>query len=147
MSHQNLARYMRAARMPKEHARLNAHACVLADIANDISEAATAAGLTATELESWLREGAEQSITQMPYLGRLRELIYWRLRNPEDPWEANDLNDMHFLACAAGYADIVVGEKKTSDYLQRAARAAPTGAHVCSSLTQAYNRVKHLGFA
>lgn len=40
----------------------------------------------------------------MPYLSRLSEITRSRLSNADERWEANDLNDMHFLACAAGYA-------------------------------------------
>jgi hypothetical protein len=56
----------------------------------------------------------------MPYGGRLYEVLYHRLRNADDTWERNDLIDMNFLCCAAGYADIVVGEKQTTEYLRRA---------------------------
>ena len=53
----------------------------------------------------------------MPYIGRVEELVYHRLRNAAAGWERNDLNDVHFLCCAAGYADVVVCEKETADHL------------------------------
>ena len=64
------------------------------------------------------------TLAELPYLGRAREVTHYRLMNAQDAWEANDLDDLHHLACAAGYADIVVGEKKFH-YLQRAERAPP----------------------
>ncbi|PVC62026.1 hypothetical protein DBP15_32100 [Streptomyces sp. CS065A] len=62
----------------------------------------------------------------LPFLGRVLEVTYARLRDPGDRWVNHDLNDLHFLACAAGYADHVVAEKKTGHLLQQAARSLPT---------------------
>jgi hypothetical protein len=45
--------------------------------------------------------------------------------SPGDEWVNHDLNDLYFLACAAGYADYVVAEKKTGHLLQNANRALP----------------------
>ncbi len=67
-----------------------------------------------------------------------------RLANAQDRWEPNDLNDMHFLGCAAGYADVSVGENKFSDYLQRVARQRGDGARVASSLQQAVPLIEAL---
>ncbi|MFE4441483.1 hypothetical protein [Streptomyces sp. NPDC056820] len=40
------------------------------------------------------------------------------MRNASDRWVNNDLNDLFYLACATGYADHVVAEKKTGRFLQ-----------------------------
>ncbi|WP_329580158.1 hypothetical protein [Streptomyces sp. NBC_01361] len=42
--------------------------------------------------------------------------------SPGDKWVNHDLNDLYFLACAAGYADYVVAEKKTGHLLRNANR-------------------------
>jgi hypothetical protein len=77
----------------------------------------------------------------MPYLGRHHEVIHQRLSNADDRWEANDLTDINYLACAAGYADVVLAEKKSSEYLKRVRDRAPRGAFVCRRLVEA---VAHL---
>jgi hypothetical protein len=48
---------------------------------------------------------------------------------------AQDLTDAHFLSCAAGYADVVVGERRHAAYL------AADCAHVCRTLVQAAARL------
>lgn len=83
----------------------------------------------------------EHELAPMPYLGRLYELVNRRLHNAQKPWEINDLNDMQFLSCAAGYAELVVAEKRTTHDLQQVERRVATGAVVCSSLPAA---VRHL---
>lgn len=83
----------------------------------------------------------------MPYVGRLHEVLYHRLRNADDKWERNDLIDMNFLCCAAGYADIVVGEKQTSEYLRRAASISAPGAAVCRTLPEAVEALRRLGIS
>jgi hypothetical protein len=130
-SHQELAMYQRSVTMPKEHVRINARARLLRDLTREIASAAQAVGLGEADLSRWLLEEADESIATMPYVGRLQEIIRHRLSNADDRWEPNDLNDAHFLACAAAYADVVVGEKKTIEYLRRAARRCVPGAEVC----------------
>jgi hypothetical protein len=81
----------------------------------------------------------------MPYLGRLEQVIFHRLRNADDRWEANDLNDLNFLACAAGYADVVVGEKKTTAYLLRAETTLGRRAATCRTLARAVQHLRTMG--
>jgi hypothetical protein len=142
-THDALAQYMHTQRIPREHARINAHACVLSDFRADLTQAASEAGLTQPEFDQWL-EGLRTGMGQMPYIGRVEQLIYHRLRNAQAAWERNDLNDVHFLCCAAGYADVVVCENETADHLNRAARLAPPGAAVCSSLAAGWEALQAL---
>ena len=37
-------------------------------------------------------------------------------------WKSNDLTDLLFLTCAAGYADFVVGERAAISLIQQAQR-------------------------
>lgn len=64
-------------------------------------------------------------------------MLYLRLRNADEKWEGNDLNDMNYLCAAAGYADITVGEKKTIEYLRRAEPRVPPGSQLCRQLSEA----------
>ncbi len=136
-SHQELAAYQRAVTMPKEHVRINARARLLGDLSLEVARAAQAADLNQPELSRWVLEDADDSIARMPYVGRLQEVIWHRLSNADERWEPNDLNDVHFLACAAAYAHVVVGERKTIEYLRRAGRRCVPGAHACRTLQEA----------
>ena len=51
-------------------------------------------------------------------------------------WTSNDFNGLHFLACAAGYADLVVGERRTVSDLRTARNAVP-GARLATNLDDA----------
>jgi hypothetical protein len=63
--------------------------------------------------------------------------------NAGQRWEANDLVDIMFLCCAAGYADVVVGERRTIGYL-RQARHPPPHARTATILREALDFL-HLG--
>lgn len=107
-----LATYMREQRTSAEHARINARARLIADQRDDIARAAHGARVSRKRFAEWLADELPDHLERMPYFGRLGEVLYLRLRNADDKWEANDLNHMNFLCAAAGYADITVGEKR-----------------------------------
>jgi hypothetical protein len=140
-SHQELSAFLRDDRASRERRELAAHARLLADLMTEIAHAASQTGIPPERFQSWLQSSSQTSIKAMPYLGRLEQLLIHRLANADDKWERNDLNDMNFLACAAGYADVVVGEKKMVFYLRRAAQALGARAVVCRTLAEA---VAHL---
>ena len=117
----DLAIYMRDTGTPVEHVRLNTHARMLADLRQEIAQAAIAAGLSPQQNAAWI-ENADAAFESMPYLRTLREVLYHRLRNADDQWNGNDLADSQYLCCAAAYVDFIVAERKFGDYLQRAAR-------------------------
>jgi hypothetical protein len=108
----------------------------------DIAGAASDVGLDTAGLDTWLTDGLEEDLARMPYLGRQYEVIHQRLSNADDHWEGNDLTDINFLACAAGYADVVVGEKKASEYLKRVAPKVTEGAFVCRRLSDAVEWIR-----
>lgn len=142
--HQRLAEFMRDYRVPKEHARVNTRAMLIADLHKEIASAATAVGAGDAAFRLWLAEGLEQDLPRMPYLGRQHEVIYHRLRNAQDRWEPNDLFDLNFLCCAAGYVDLVVTENKFSHYLQRAQSRVLAGAAVVAKLPAAVQHIEAL---
>jgi hypothetical protein len=108
---------------------------VLQDLRHDIAAAAARIRLDDAVFEEWLAN-VEDAFARMPYLGRVREATHHRLLNADDRWETNDLNDLHFLACGAGYADVVVAERKATDYLSRAWRGREGGAVITSRLDE-----------
>lgn len=95
------------------------------DMGPDFLKAAVVSGLRADRFAEWLADDAEASYARMPYLGLCRESLHLRLMNAQDTWEANDLVDWLYLPLAAAYTDVVIGEKKWTGYLKRAARGRP----------------------
>ncbi len=101
------------------------------DLTVDLSAAALQLGLSSTaQMAPWLDGGVEGEIALMPYLGRLRDITDYRLRNAQDKWVRNDLVDLNNLALGSAYADVVIGERKTIDLLRRADRDRDQGARL-----------------
>ena len=142
-----LAAYMREHRTSEEHARLNARARLIADQRPDLARAGERTAVTQDRFATWLSDDLADDLSRMPYAGRLGEVLYLRLRNADDRWEANDLNDMNFLCAAAGYADITVGEKKTISYLRRAEPRVRPGSILCRRLSEAVESLAVRGIA
>jgi hypothetical protein len=135
--HARLSEALRDGGASRHDRKLAARARLLDDLKTEVAHAAQQSGLAPEAFTGWLHEQQPYGIESMPYLGRLEQLLLHRLSNADDKWEANDLNDMNFLACAAGYADVVVGERKTVSYLRRANKSLGTRAVVCRTLTEA----------
>jgi hypothetical protein len=106
------------------------------DLAEEVLAAARWSGISETEIKVWLEEKLDDGVSKMPLLGTFHRTVYDRVRNAEAKWEANHFNDIQFLSCAAAYADIVVGEKETSEHLKRAQRGH-RGAAICRTLPEA----------
>jgi hypothetical protein len=143
----SLAKYMREHKTSAEHARINTRARLIADLGDETAMSAQRAGLSPEQYSQWLQDELPERLREMPYVGRLHEVLYHRLRNADDTWERNDLIDMNFLCCAAGYADIVIGEKQTSEYLRRAVSRSAPGAVVCRTLPEAIDALQRLGIS
>jgi hypothetical protein len=143
----SLAQYMREHKTSAERARIAARARLIADLGDETAIAAQRAGLSPERYGLWLTDELPDRLREMPYVGRLNEVLYRRLRNADNKWERNDLIDMNFLCCAAGYADIVVGEKHTSEYLRRAESKSARGAVVCRTLPDAVGALDNLGIS
>ena len=127
----DLGDYVQSNGMSREQTFRAATGMVLADL---LSEIAPLAPVDAVKL--WLMETTKTGLGEMPYLGRFAAVVFARLRQPTTRWSGNDLNDMSFLCCAAGYADVVVGERNTIGAL-RTARGVTPGAELAATLTDA----------
>ena len=103
---------------------------VLADLAPEIVQLAPLERVTA-----WLQR-ADADVAAMPYLSRYRAVVFARLRNVGGISSGNDLTDLNYLCCAAGYADVVVGENRTIGDL-RTAPGVPAGAELATTLAEA----------
>jgi hypothetical protein len=140
-----LATHLRESRKSADDARLAVHGKFIADQGPEIAQVAAALAMPRDRFEIWLAGELLGQLPRMPSVGRFAELLYVRLRNADERWEGNDLNDMNFLSCAAAYADVVVGEKKTSEYLRRTKAHVTPGAIVCRKLGEAVAALTELG--
>jgi hypothetical protein len=110
----------------------------------DIAQSASDNGLTPEQFDAWLAEGAETDLAAAPALGRIREVLHLRLRNADDIWEANDLIDLLYLATAGAYADVLIGERKTCNYLLRAGGDVTPGSAVFRRMIDAVPAIEQL---
>lgn len=137
-----VASRVQAEKPGRDARRSIAHGVLLADLQDELINSARAAGLHDSDLAQWIVEQAAADFERAPYLGTLQDVLFHRLGNRDDHWKPNDLFDMYFLSCAAGYADVVVAEKKFGDYLGRARRRHPGNALVVSSLLAATRQLR-----
>jgi hypothetical protein len=136
LEQRRFARLLREDKVDRAHAQHYAAARIVADLVEEVFAAARGAGLSDAEIELWLGEELDDDLNRMPLLGALHRTIYDRVKNAEAKWEANHFNDIQFLSCAAAYADVVVGEKETSEHLKHAQRGRQ-GAAICRTLPEA----------
>lgn len=129
-SFQELAQYLPTNPKAKEKLRDFSRFRFITDMQDDAVRAASFCGLAPEEYVAWLSEGSEDALHLAPALGRIREVLHLRLSNPDDKWEANDLNDLMYFASAAGYSDFVVCERKTANRLNQVESRVPRGAKV-----------------
>jgi hypothetical protein len=127
----DLGGYVQSNGMSREQALRAATGMVLADLLPEIAALAPV-----DVVRPWLTETTKTGLGEMPYLGRFAAVVFARLRQPTTRWTGNDLNDLNFLCCAAGYADVVVGERNTIGAL-RTARGVPPGAELAATLMEA----------
>ncbi|MFE5841117.1 hypothetical protein ACFQ7N_05635 [Streptomyces niveus] len=102
----------------KDRRRKASGGLALVDVAHEVMQIAAAAQIDTT-IER-LTEVLVDSIPEMPFLGLYADVLNSRLSKFEAKWEASDLVDMLFLTSAAAYADVVVGEKVATNYLNEA---------------------------
>jgi hypothetical protein len=127
----DLGDYVQSEGMSREQTLRAATGMVLADLLPEIAPLAPV-----DVVKPWLTETTKTGLGDMPYLGRFAAVVFARLRQPSTRWSGNDLNDISFLCSAAGYADVVVGERNTIGAL-RTARGVTPGAELAATLTEA----------
>lgn len=102
------------------HARTDAF--FLTDILNEVATECQRAGITAQEMSDWTLNHSSDDTSVMASLGLFREAMREKLLNPGTRWEDNDLADIMYLTCGAGYADHVVAERSFASQMDRAVR-------------------------
>ncbi|MCX5079219.1 hypothetical protein OHA84_38415 (plasmid) [Streptomyces sp. NBC_00513] len=91
---------------------------LLNDLQKELAEEAAAADVPEELFREWGFKGLVRAVGGAPAIGLFREVLHNRHLNKGTTWRPNDLTDMVYLSCAAGYADFVVCEKHMRDPLQ-----------------------------
>lgn len=117
----------------------------LVDTSGELARAAINAGVPREQVLTWLSKRANVEIPKMPTLGLYGEALRDKITNLKATWEENDLTDLFYLTCAAGYSDYVVCEKETAGVLRQGAQRLGRHLSVDRSLTQLMTRLKNVG--
>ncbi len=94
----------------------------LDDLRPEFLHQARESAVTPSQWVTWLNEQSDDDISQMPSLGLYREVLREKVLNPGTTWESNDLTDLVYLTCAAGYADHTVGERSLTSAIENGLR-------------------------
>lgn len=111
----------------KQQRRRSAQAFAAADVGNELVRAAIKRGVTAAQMGDWYRSSWDKATLGAPAITMFRAAMIDKFLAC-GKWESNDLTDLMYLCTAAGYADYVVGERRTVALLRQA--VAKLGARV-----------------
>lgn len=87
-----------------------------------------------SHMGDWIIRDIEKVFSSMPLTGYYVDVAAAKHANRMTRWKGNDLFDMNYLACAAGYADFLVGEKATVELLRQSASRSKRTLSLHSSL-------------
>ena len=121
-------------------------AMLLKDIQSQVIEAASRTGITANELENWIELYVDEDFHTMMCLGFWRLIYQDRHLDATYKWRSNDLTDMMYLTCAAGYADYILAERSLTSHLNQAAKRLDRQVKVYSRIGELVAALKGAGF-
>ena len=105
----------------KQQRRRAAEVFMFSDATREIAQAAYDAGLSPSEMSVWTQSTWHLPELGAPAISLFRATMIDKLLG-SGRWEGNDLTDLFYLCTAAGYADHVVGERRTVGLLQQSVR-------------------------
>lgn len=105
----------------KEQRRRSAEAFALADVRKEVATAAFEIGATPAEMSKWIVGTWDDASLGGPAISLFRSVMIDKFL-AGNRWEDNDLTDLMYLCTAAGYADHVVGERRTIALLEQSKR-------------------------
>ena len=117
--------------------RKRAHGLFLTDHLQEIAEAAHATGIAPEQLDQWILKRSREDVGLLPAAGLFREMMCDRHTDRGTRWKPNDLIDMVYLTCAAGYADFVVCERTMGSILTQGLRRLDRPTQLFSKLADA----------
>ncbi|WP_211355176.1 hypothetical protein [Blastococcus colisei] len=117
MANQQFSDWLDGVDRTSQQKRKSIDALLLSDLRTELAEEAHAAGGTLRQFQDWLPDQLFEDIPKLPTTGVFREMLHERHLNKGTVWRHNDLTDMVYLSCAAGYADFVVCERHMGNVL------------------------------
>ncbi|WP_433524030.1 hypothetical protein ACQPZ2_01985 [Nocardia pseudovaccinii] len=117
--------------------RLNDYAITseIADFIDPLMERCQRHGISMDEVFRD-KETIRELLQRIPSRWVSSELRRVRLRNPQQPWTKNDLNDILALSIAVPYCDVVVTERQWSRHINHLGLAEQYGTTVLHDLTE-----------
>ncbi|WAC55946.1 hypothetical protein [Gordonia sp. SL306] len=106
----------------------------LADIIDPLMSECDRSGVELGDLIA-SKEAQYDLLKGIPSRWVMSELRRVRLRNPQQPWKPNDLNDLSFLSIAVPYCDVVVTERQWAMHINQLGLAQQHGTTVLHDLT------------
>lgn len=100
---------------------------------NEIARAAAEIGATPTQATEWFAGAWDQMSLGAPGITLFRSVMVDKML-AGSRWEENDLTDLMYLCTAAGYADYVVGERRTIGLLRQSVGRLQTPVHLHTKL-------------
>lgn len=105
----------------KEQRRRSAEVFAFADVQKEVTTAAFERGATPAEMSKWVMGTWDSASLGGPAISLFRSVMIDKFL-AGNRWEDNDLTDLMYLCTAAGYADHVVGERRTIALLEQSKR-------------------------
>ncbi|ANS66762.1 hypothetical protein SLINC_4538 [Streptomyces lincolnensis] len=136
-SNQQFSDWLDGQNWDSQQKRRSIDAFLFADLQRDLAEGAHAAGLSPQDLQQWGQKQPMDGLSTLPATGLYREMLHNRHLNKGTTWQRNDLTDMIYLSCAAGYADFVVCERHMREPLERGVRRLGLRTKVFRRLSEA----------
>ncbi|MBH1936940.1 hypothetical protein I5Q34_22170 [Streptomyces sp. AV19] len=118
-------------------------AWLFGDLRNQVAEESFAAGWSVAQVKVWgTGSRPVQQMSRLPALGLFREMLHERHLNRGTTWRPNDVIDMVYLSCAAGYADFVVCERQMREPLARGIKRLGRSTQIFRSLADAVSAIE-----
>lgn len=126
-SNQEFAKHLAGGSYTKLQKEQAAYARAWTENGSMVSAALRELGLATEENAMMKPKEIQNLLARMPALGAFTRLMVMRQINASHKWRPNDLTDLIFLSCAAGYVDYVAAEKHTGTQLKQLKRSKPHG--------------------
>ncbi|GGX97904.1 hypothetical protein [Streptomyces fructofermentans] len=140
-SNQRYSEWLDTQDWDSQQKRRSIDAFLFSDFQRELAEGAYAAGLSLQEVQQWGQKRPVQGFAVLPATGLYREMFHNRHLNKGTKWRRNDLTDMIYLSCAAGYADFVVCERHMREPLEWGVRRLGQTAKVFRRLGEAVSAI------
>jgi hypothetical protein len=113
--------FLKAETGDRSQRRRMASVFMLSDASREIASACFESGISPDEMLSWIGHSWSADQLGASAIDLFRATMTDKILSGS-PWEANDLTDLMYLCTAAGYADYVVGERRTIGLLGQSTR-------------------------